>query len=256
MAKKYTELTNKKASKSSIYNSLKYKLGFKWKKTSIKNNKINRTMNIFMMLTFIKIIIRCFYQKFKVIYVDESCIQTINNNLKVWKKDDENFYSKVLPRKRYNLLMAVGEESVIHFKINKENTNITTFCQYMEELVSIIKEKNIFPYVIVLDNLNCHKSEELYDFYLKNKVNIVFNAPYVSEFNSIEYSFRELKKILYSKIYKSENELLDDVKNILNSSVFNMKVNFNLMDTCKNYLSFSNKQKDKNLNDLYKNIQY
>jgi len=64
LAKKYTEITNKKTSKSSIYNSLKYKLGFKWKKTSIKNNKINRTTNIFMMLAFIKIIVRCFYQKF------------------------------------------------------------------------------------------------------------------------------------------------------------------------------------------------
>jgi len=254
LAKKYTELTNKKTSKSTVYNSLKYKLGFKWKKTSIKNNKINRTMNIFMMLTFIKIIARCFYQKFKVIYVDESSIQTINNNLKVWKRDEENFYSKVLPRKRYNLLMAIGEESVVYFKINKENTNITTFYQYMKDMVSIIKERNIYPYVIVLDNLSCHKSEELYNFYINNKVNIVFNPPYVSEFNCIEYSFRDLKKILYSKIYKSEKELLDDVNKILKSPTFNTKINFNLMDTCKNYLSFSNKEKDENLNELYKNI--
>ena len=202
-----------------------------------------------MMLAFVKIIIRCLYQKFNIIYVNESSINTINNNLKLRKESNDNFYAKIPSRQRFNLLMSVYEEGVLHFKINKENTKTNTFLEYINELFSIIKE-NISPYVIILDNLSCHKTEDLYNFYMDNTINVVFNAPYVSEFNSIEYAFRELKKILYSRIYSSESELINDIEKILKSSTFQKKVYFNLMDTCKNYLSFSKKEKDKNLNEI------
>lgn len=50
LSRKYKEITNKSISKSTINNILKNVLGFKWKKTVIKNSKIKRPQNIMMSL--------------------------------------------------------------------------------------------------------------------------------------------------------------------------------------------------------------
>ena len=101
--------------------------------------------------------------------------------------------TKIAERKKFNLLMSIHGEEIFHFKIKEENTNTGIFLEFMKELIIKVNEKNIKPYVNVLDNLKYHKTRELYDFYLNNKDNILFNPPYVSSFNDIEYSFRNLK---------------------------------------------------------------
>ena len=94
------------------------------------------------------------------------------------------------------------------------------------------------PYLIVLDNLSVHKTQELLDFYKSNKVNIVFNSPYVSKFNAIEFTFREMKKIIYSKVYEDGEDIVKDVNRILTSESFNKKIEINIREACINYLSF------------------
>lgn len=250
LAKRYETLTNKKISKSTIHNILKKVLGLRWRKKLIKTNKIKRKKNIAMMLSFIKIIIRCIILNFTLIYVDESCLQTYNNHLKIWTEKNEDFVAKIAPKRKFNLLMAVNQHGIIHFKINKENTDKHLFLEFMKELVKVINEKKIKPYLIILDNLSCHKTKELFDYYTENKINILFNAPYISKFNAIEYSFRDLKRIIYTKIYNNEDEMIIDVENILKSSDFQKKMNSNFKETYINYLNFYKKEKNFNLNSL------
>ena len=120
--------------------------------------------------------------------------------------------------------MAICENEIIYFKINKENTDKMKFLDFIKELVKILKDKKIDQYAIILDNLACHKTKELFDYYLENKINIIFNAPYISKFNAIEYSFRDLKKIIYSKIYGNEEEMINDVAKIWVSDEFQKKL--------------------------------
>lgn len=177
LAKKFHLLSNQKVSKSTVHNKLRKILGLRWLKTTIKTKKIKNKRNMIIMIAFIKILIKCLILKFNIIFCDESCIQTINNHLKIWRKEDENLIVDIAPKRKFNLLMAVYEKGVLHFKINKDNTNENNFLEYMQDLIKTIKEKKLFPYVIVLDNLNVHKSKQLYQFYIENKVNIAFNAP-------------------------------------------------------------------------------
>ena len=201
LARKYKEITNENISKSTVNNILKNNLGLRWRKTIIKNNKINRIENIIMSLTFIKIMARSIVQKFNIIYCDESSIQTVNNHLKIWKSPNDDFYANISNKKKFNLIMVCSKEGIIHYNINNENTTNQTFLQYMKELLEVLTKKNMKPFLIVLDNLAVHKTKELFQFYKDNKVNIVFNSPYVSKFNAIEFTFRDLKKILYSKVF-------------------------------------------------------
>ena len=250
LSRKFMEITNQRISKSTINNILKNKFGFKWKKTVIKNSKTKRPQNIMMSLVFIKIILRSMVQQFNIIYCDESAIQSVNNHLKIWKSPEEEFYAPIAHKTKYNLIMSISAAGIIHYNINIENTTTNKFLEYMKELVEIINKKNIRPYLIVLDNLSVHKTKDLLDFYKSNKVNIVFNSPYVSKFNAIEYTFRDLKKILYSKIYEDEEVLIKDVKHILNSESFNKKTEINVREACINYLGFYNEQKSENLNNI------
>lgn len=250
LARKYKELTNKNISKSTINNILKNNLGLRWRKTVIKNNKMNRIENIMASLTFIKIITRSIVQKFNIIYCDESCIQTLNNHLKIWKSPNDDFYADISSKKKFNLIMACSMEGIVHYNINKENTTDKTFLQYMKELLDVLNKKNMKPFIIVLDNLTVHKTKELFEFYINNKVNIVFNSPYASKFNAIEFAFRDLKKILYSRVYENEEKFLIEIKNILNSKVFNDKIQNNIAEACRNYLSFYEERKNINLNNL------
>lgn len=251
LAKKYESITKISISKSTIYNILKNRLGLKWRKTTIKTNKIKTRGNILMMLTFLKIVTRCIYQKFNIIYCDESSLQTFNNHLKIWTDTKEDFISKLAPKKRFNLIMAINENEVVHYKINKENTDKTTFLDFIKELHKILNEKKIKPFAIILDNLSCHKTKELLDYYSENKINIIFNAPYISKFNAIEYSFRDLKKIIYSKIYQSEDELISDVGKILTSEDFRKKLVNHCKEAYLNYLNFYKQEKYLNINNIY-----
>ena len=69
------------------------------------------------------------------------------------------------------------------------------FLNYIKILSNKIKEKNISSYVIVLDNYLSHKTNLLIKYYCDNKINILFNIPYLSKFNSVELCFRNFKKI-------------------------------------------------------------
>ena len=53
------------------------------------------------MFTFLKIVTRCIYQKFSIIYCDESSLQTLNNHLKIWTDTKEDFTSKHTPKKDF-----------------------------------------------------------------------------------------------------------------------------------------------------------
>ena len=55
-----------------------------------------------------------------------------------------------------------------------KNTDKTTFLDFMKELIKILNDKKIRPYVIILDNLSCHKTKELLDYYYENKIIVIF----------------------------------------------------------------------------------
>lgn len=72
-----------------------------------------------------------------------------------------------------------------------------------------------------MDNLACHKTEKLIEFYAKNIINVLFNLPYFSDFNSIELGFRNLKRYLYHQIFSSTEETENEIRKYINDNRFN-----------------------------------
>ena len=144
--------------------------------------------------------------------------------------------------------MAVDDKNIIYFEINKENTNQDVFLLFMENLLREIKLKNIKKYAIIMDNLSSHKTKELLNFYSKNKINIIFNSPYLSQWNAIELAFRAIKRKYYEKLFSDEEEFKNYILSIINSDVLSETLNLNFLETLKEYRKFIIENESVNLN--------
>lgn len=101
-----------------------------------------------------------------------------------------------------------------------------------------------------MDNLSCHKTEKLIRFYKENNINIIYNSPYLSQWNAIELTFRAIKKIYYKKLFSSSLELKNYIEEIINGEELSKTLILNYNETLKEYRKFIIENKDVNLNSL------
>ena len=250
LANLYYEKTGNKTNRTTVNKIIREKFGFRYRKVIPKNKITESDRNILISFAFIKIIIRCLNLGFKIIYVDESIICNKNNNFRCLIKNGEEILCNHERIGKLNLLMAVTEKEVIYYQLNKESTNEESFLCYMENLLNKLKEKKEEHYIIVMDNLACHKTEKLISFYKENKLNILFNSPYLSKWNCIEISFRIVKQNYYGKFFANIDELKPYVENLLRKEEFIKTLNLNFGETLKEYRKFVIDNENKNLNVL------
>ena len=203
-----------------------------------------------MKLCFIKIITRAINLGFNILFMDESSILSKNNNYRRWRMYNEVIYSKMEPAKRSNLLLTVDKNDVIFYKLNKESTNEDSFYIYINELIDIIEKQNKEKYIIVLDNLSAHKTSKIINFFIEKKINIIYNVPYISEFNSVELCFRYIKRHLYENLFYSLNETENYVTEVLEDNRIKRTLLKNYCETLNVYLNNSYQYQNLNLNSL------
>ena len=121
---------------------------------------------------------------------------------------------------------------------------------FLESLYEKYSKELNKKFVIVLDNLKLHKTKDVISFSIEKKINLIFNIPYQSHFNTIELCFRSIKKILYSNLYNTIDEIQKDIEVIANDNNFNKTLLLNYKTTLKEYLFFSEKYKEINLNSF------
>ncbi len=250
LAEKYNLKTNKKVTHVTINNVLKRSLGLKYLKVAPKTNKIISENNALRIMTLIKIISRCLIQKISLIYIDESSIMNINNNFRTWIKPGDDIFCDIEKRKRYNLIMGINADGIIHYELLRDNVNEEIFIKFVENLKLEIIKKDIKYYALFLDNLSVHKSKNAIKYFCENKINIIYNVPYLSKFNSIELAFRGLKNILYKNVYENMESLKNDIYNILDSEKFKNSIRYNFKETISQYQKYYERYKDYNFNNI------
>ena len=127
LAKQYKEETGIEISKSTIHNYLRKRMGYKYMKSTIKTDIILKNDNLLISFAFIKIIARCLKLGFSIIYCDESYIQSQNNDMRVWRKPNEDIYAPISKKEKLNLILSVNENGVVYFELNRENTKESNF---------------------------------------------------------------------------------------------------------------------------------
>lgn len=147
IAKIYENENNSKISISTVYRILKNKLNFSFRKTKIKTNKLESIDSIKQTFFVLNIFIKGLKLGAEFVFLDESGFYKCNDNLKMWRRNDQDIYYKIGDNKKLNLLLAVTSSKVIHYKITKEATNSENFENFMNELnkkLTPIEKKNIF----------------------------------------------------------------------------------------------------------------
>ena len=133
--------------------------------------------------------------------------------------------NKSIFNKRYSIGMSINIKGQIAFTIIEKALKSNKFNKFMKK---IIKNDNI----IFLDNATIHKNHQFRDDILKNKWNIIYNIPYHSHLNPIEYIFSLLRK----ELLKNEIKSIDDIINtiILFKKNLNKKHVNNIFNKCLN----------------------
>ena len=248
LSKKYEEIYHQKISHTTINKILKKQLNYHFVKLVVKNDKLAQESSIKQTFFFLKIFLKCLYIGLNFIYIDESSIQTNNNNFRNWTLINDGIYNKISDNEKRNLLMAVSPYKTIYFEIKKNNTNSEEFKKFFENMLSKLSDKEKDESVFILDNLSSHATPEMFEYYSSKKLKVLFGVPYFSELNMIEFCFRGIKNILYKNIFSSITEVEEKTKNIILDKDFVSSYQFFFKETLNNYSNFLYKHKLINLN--------
>ena len=202
----------KKVSKSTIHNILRKKLNFRYLKTTYKTKKIEFDNNKLYSFFFIKVLAKSIKFNFEFIFIDESKIEIQNNHFRCWRHYDEQALFGINNNAKKNLILGKTKSDVIYYDITDENTNSSTFLLFLEKLKLKINDKKGKKNILMIDNCKAHKTQNLIEFFKKNKINFLFTQPYRSTFTPIELAFRSLKRLTYSRLYNDINEVIKDIK--------------------------------------------
>lgn len=245
--KKASIINIKSIQKSSIHNIMKKILGYKYLKTTIKNSKLTESNYIKESFFFIKVILRALGMGLEIIFIDESGFFTQNNHFRCWRKKGQEIYSQIKDNKKVNLIMAVNSSQICHYKLNDNSTTSHEFKLFMDELISKLSKEEKNNSIFVLDNLSSHLTEEMFSFYNKNNLKILFNVPYKSTFNMIEIVFRNIKNLTYKKLYSRIEDLKNDIKAIIEGDLIKSSLGKLFKETLKEYQNFINDYSEYNL---------
>lgn len=239
-----------KISKSQTHRIVRKVLNYSYRKTKIKNNKLLNDNSLVYSYFFLKVFIRAISLGLTPIFLDESGFFSQNNNFYTWRNQKEEIYCKIDDKKRINLIMAVGVKKIYHFELNRNNTNNMVFKNFMINLINNMDEYEKNNSIIILDNLSCHLTSDLFQLYNENSLKILFNVPYNSPWNMIEIVFRFIKNITYKKLYANIDHLENDILQIIKSGEIEKALPSLYKETLNKYLNFIKDNKGVNLNIL------
>ena len=74
-------------------------------------------------------------------------------------------------------------------------------------------------------------------------------------FNSIKLGFRNLKKLLYTKVHEDMDEVIKDAIKILENNDYKKSIKYNFKDNLEKYIIFVKKYKNINLKEIKSNLE-
>ena len=201
-------------SKSSIYHIL-HKNNLTYKKIYVKNNP-----NIDEKNKILKDELKNNINN--IVSYDEMSIYINQKPYKGWSKKGKSCIietkNKTIFNKRYSIGMGITINGKIDFTIVEGALKSFKFNKFM---------KNNY---IFMDNASIHTSSLFKKFVNDNNFNVIYNIPYHSELNPIEYIFSLLRKELLNNDNSSYSCIINIIINFMKN--FNKKYSFNIFKKC------------------------
>lgn len=217
-------LYDTKLSKSTIYQVL-HKNNLTYKKIVVKNIPYTEEkLNVLKHDLKIKL---DNIDEFKLFSYDEMAIYLNDKPYRGWSKKGTdciiNTKNKSIFNKRYTVGMAINKHGYIDFTCVAGALNGNKFNTFMNK---INKNGNI----VFMDNASIHKNIQFQKYIEDTKFNVVYNIPYHSELNPIEYVFSLLRKKLLSNINNSFDSIIQTIVDFKKS--INENIVHNIFEKC------------------------
>ena len=237
----YKQKNNQYISLMTISRILRNHLKIHYRKTTLKNPKLSNDNYLLMAFCFLFGIVKALEDKISLIYIDETGFELCNNNLYLWRKNEDNIYGGPTKdnKKRINVIMAIDKNEIIlaHY-YNGESIGTNEFITFMEEIIENIGKNKIKNFMFILDNASYHLSKDVKEFSKKNQIKILFNIPYKSEFNAIEIAFHLIKNNLYKEIPTNQKELIKRILYYIDDKSINDYIPKVYIKTLETYVKF------------------
>lgn len=202
-------------SKSSIYKILKINK-FSYKQVKIKTNpnsyeeEKEKIVSVGYVINELEIKNICSY--------DEISAVTNEKPKRGWSKKGEECIienKNTLYGERFTIGLTVDTEKVVNFKIVKGGMKTDDFVDLMKDFQNNYN-KNMDK-TVFLDNASVHHSKKFKEFTRETKIHVLYNVPYNSDKNPVEYVFSLLRKVLERSTFKTIEDLTSIVNNFKNN---------------------------------------
>jgi transposase len=127
-------------------------------------------------------------------------------------KNDSKIYST-----RYTVGMIASNKKIIDYCVVSKGLKTNDYINFMDKVYNNLDNKENMS--IFLDNASIHTCNSSKDLYKKNNMHIIFNAPYHSEFNPIEYIFSMLR----NEINRNQNNTINEIEKTINKFMTEIK---------------------------------
>jgi transposase len=215
-------------SKSSIYHIL-HKNNLTYKKIYIKNNPYNEEENNKFKIDLKNKIYNIDINN--ILSYDEMSIYLNEKPYKGWSKKGNNCFiktkNKTIFNKRYSIGMSISISGKINFTIVEGALKSNKFNKFMKKIMT--SQNYIF-----MDNASIHKNALFKNFINNNNFNVIYNIPYHSELNPIEYIFSLLRKDLLNNDNSTYEQIIETIINFIKN--FNKKYSYNIFNKCFNLI--------------------
>ena len=218
-------------SKQSIYNVL-HKNNLTYKQTKVKNMPYSDDK-----LKNLKSELR---DKIKPVFnnlnsYDEMAIYLNDTPTHGWSIKGTNCIIKTkksLNKKRYTIGMNININSDIDFTLIEGSLKQDKLINFFNKL----NKNKIKNRSFLMDNASIHKSKKMIKYIKNNNLKVIYNIPYCSEYNPIEYIFSLLRKKLLNEEINNEKDIIkiivkfkkeinkNHVKNIFNKCISDIEL--------------------------------
>ena len=100
--------------------------------------------------------------------------------------------------------MGINMNGIIYYKIVDTTINENIFGNFIGDLLNKMTKQEKENSLIIFDNASCHKTKKIRQICQENKLKVLTNVPYKSEYNSIEYLFGYFKNKYYKYCFKNK----------------------------------------------------
>lgn len=114
--------------------------------------------------------------------------------------------------KKYSLVVAISNKKCLGYKLYENGAvNADRFNDFLTEILKNVKNK-----LIILDNGQIHKKENIKNTISESGNKLLYTCPYHPRLNTIENWFNQLKHYIKQDKPKNFNELKESLKNSIN----------------------------------------